>query len=91
MDKTKIDLGDGFKIVAEPNPDTQFREMMVYLEGPDGYIVQDLAIVRQAYEISETHRDIQHPSTDMEVLVYGDHLSEDYTQKTTIKRFVEEE
>ena len=75
--KISIDLGFA-KLVAEVNIDPNVREIIVSLE-KDGIWVQDLAIVRQKEDFqTETYE------KKIEVLLYEDETTEDYTAKKEI-------
>lgn len=81
--RVEIGLGNGCKLVAEQNTDPNYsREMFVGIEGPDGAWLQDLAVIRSAYHYKgdvPVWNDKQ-----MEMLVYGDEDSEDFTETFNI-------
>ncbi len=75
--KISIDLGSA-KLVAEVNIDPNVREIIVSLER-NGIWLQDLAIVRQKESFkTETYE------KKIEVLLYEDETTEDYTAKKEI-------
>lgn len=75
--KISIDLGSA-KLVAEVNIDPNVREIIVSLER-NGIWLQDLAIVRQKENFkTETYE------KKIEVLLYEDETTEDYTAKKEI-------
>lgn len=75
--KISIDLGSA-KLVAEVNIDPNVREIIVFLER-NGIWLQDLAIVRQKENFkTETYE------KKIEVLLYEDETTEDYTAKKEI-------
>lgn len=81
--KISIDLGFA-KLVAEVNTDPNVREIIVSLE-KDGIWVQDLAIVRQKEGFqTETYE------KKIEVLLYEDETTEDYTAKKEINIYENE-
>lgn len=74
-----IKLPNGMKLVAEQNQDPNFdKEIYVGIESQDGVWVQDLAIVRNDYSIGSNEQVVWNPK-EMEVCVYADKDSEDYT------------
>lgn len=83
--KIMIDLPNGYKLVAEQNTDPSYPyEMFIGLKDRNGFWHQDLAVVRNLYSYGE---DLDEPLWDenvMEVLVYGDENSEDYTNRFKI-------
>lgn len=75
--KISIDLGSA-KLVAEVNIDPNVREIIVSLER-NGIWLQDLAIVKQKENFkTETYE------KKIEVLLYEDETTEDYTAKKEI-------
>ena len=75
--KISIDLGFA-ELVAEVNIDPNVREIVVSLE-KDGIWFQDLVIVRQKEDFqTETYE------KKIEVLLYEDEMTEDYTAKKEI-------
>ena len=88
--KIVIPVENGASIVAEQGYDDNYRELFVYLQANDGSVIQDLAIVRNAYEYDDDLNTIQKPD-EFEVLVYADEDDEDYTDRFEIKRYQEPE
>lgn len=79
-----INLPNGFRLVAEQNQDPEYRnEIYVGIETNDGVFYQDLAVIRNAYSISENLRVVWSPDM-LEVLVYADKDDEDYTNKFSV-------
>lgn len=79
-----INLPNGFRLVAEQNQDPEFQnEIYVGIETDDGVFYQDLAVIRNAYSISENLRVVWRPDM-LEVLVYADEDDEDYTNKFSV-------
>lgn len=77
MSIIKIPLGNGINLVAEQGTDANFkREIYIGLVNDNDMWVQDLAIVRQKYDIQESTRYID---GKYQVLVYADKDDEDYT------------
>lgn len=84
--KITIPLSNGCKLVAEQNCNPEFdKEIMLYLVDKDGYIFQDLAIVRGHYD-----NGIVVDDSKFDVLVYGDPNNEDYTNSFVIDMYKEE-
>lgn len=75
--KISIDLGFA-ELVAEVNADPNVREIIVSLER-NGIWLQDLAIVRQKEDFK-----IETYEKKIEVLLYEDETTEDYTEKKEI-------
>lgn len=75
--KISIDLGFA-ELVAEINIDPNVREIIVSLE-KDGIWLQDLAIVRQKEDFKTGTYEKK-----IEVLLYEDEMTEDYTSKKEI-------
>lgn len=87
--KLAIKLPNGDELVAEINPDTDYKEIFVYLKTTDGY-EQDLAIVGASYGYPN---DSLTPSVinDMfHVYVYGSENDECYTEAFEIRKYKEE-
>lgn len=95
----KIELGDGKKIVAEPNWDDMYKELCVWLEDEDGNMIQDLAIIGEDYKYCEDavadgsgYIGYNKPIHDnYYICVYGDENDEDYTQKIRVKAYKPQE
>ena len=85
-----IDLGNGFRLVAERNSDPDYdREIMIgIMNDRDGWI-QDLAIVRNYYTYDDATRTVW-KSGLFEVLVYGNPDVEDCSNcyRIPISRYV---
>jgi hypothetical protein len=87
--KIVIDLPNGLKLVAERNPDKAF-ENEIFIGIMNGEVWhQDLAIVRNSYDISKDHK-TQWRDGEFEVIVFGDKDIEDYTHKFEIGLYKEE-
>ena len=75
--KIEIPLGNGCKLVAERNVADYDREMFIGIVDENDSWLQDLAIVRSAYQNGDYG-----PIWDdnkFEVMVYAEPKSEDYT------------
>lgn len=87
--KIEIPAPNGYKIVAERNPDRQYdKELYVYVVDDKGNIAQDLAVIRPTY-----HYDADWNLTwldDFNVYVYGDPDIDTNTHEFIIKRRKEE-
>lgn len=77
MDKISIKIGNGKVITAEPYSiyaDKKITELSIAIEDEMDCIVQDICLIRE------------NPDTGkIEVLVWGDHNDEDYTNKYEIE------
>lgn len=88
-DRIVIPLTNGFSLVACRNDDPNYdRELYVGIVDGDGVWYQDLAVVRQAYQIGD--EDIEWKDKEFNVLVYGDKMSEDYTHSFDISLYEED-
>lgn len=77
--RIKISLQNGYSLVVEQNSDPEYaKEVYIGIEDKEGAWCQDLAIVRNAYEIDNNLK-VKWKDDEFEVLVYGDENSEDYT------------
>lgn len=84
--KIIIDLHNGTKLVAEESCDSSFpSEIYIGIMSDDDVFWQDLAIVREKYEIDNGKPECIEDK--FEVLVYADEKNEDYTNKFEIKRY----
>lgn len=87
MDRIEIPIGCGFVLAAEQNPDPEFsREIYIGIDDANGVWHQDIAVVRNAYEYNE-YGEVKWVDKTVEVMVYADEQSEDYTHKFVIKTF----
>lgn len=78
-----IDLPNGFQLVAERNTDPNFKnEIFIGITDGNGVWWQDLAIVRQAYEI--TQEKTEWKDDEFDILVYSDKDNEDFTHDFTV-------
>lgn len=83
MNEIKIPIGEDRFLVAERDKDSPFdREIYLCIKDSNGMVLQDLAIVRNAY-------DLEKPGVEwiphlFEVMVYADKDNEDYTNKFVI-------
>ena len=82
----KIPVGNGINIVAEQGTDSSFpREIYIGLVNDNDMWLQDLAIVRQAYNLSSGDDDGgEYIDGKYQVLVFSDKDNEDYTHKFDI-------
>lgn len=87
----KIELGDGKKIVAEPNWDSDFKELCVWLEDEEGNMIQDLAIIGEDYDYGNSDEpnvvNVIPKHDNYFICVYGDEYDEDYTDKFKVKAY----
>lgn len=78
-----IDLPNGFQLVAERNTDPNFKnEIFIGITDGNGVWWQDLAIVRQAYEIKQ--EETEWKDDEFDILVYSDKDNEDFTHDFTV-------
>lgn len=90
IQRIEIPLDNGDKLVVEQSVDRIYpREVYVGIEDKHGMWLQDLAAVRQKYEINDG--DLKYIKGRYEILVYDDENNEDYTHKFVINRHEEEE
>lgn len=88
VNRIEIELPNGYKLVAEQNPDSGYnREMFVGIVDGDGVWHQDLAIVRNSYHYEGGR--IVWDDNKFEVLVYGDSNNEDFTNKFAVDMYQE--
>lgn len=85
----EIELGGGLKLVAEQDPDAMFGKGLYVGIEKDGEWVQDLAIVRNAYDICDGN--VVYKDKLFDVLVYADENNEDYTHDFHVPLYEEEE
>ena len=84
MNEIKIPLDEGKFLVAERDNESPFnREIYLSIKDKDGIVLQDLAIVRNAFTINETDQ-IEWLPHLFEIMVYADKDNEDYTNKFVI-------
>ena len=88
MDRFVIPLSNGYQIVSEKNTGEFDKELYVGIEAPDGKYVQDLAVIRPTYKFEND--EVVFDADKFEVLVFADHLREDYTDKFTVRLFEDE-
>ena len=80
----KIPIGNGVNLVAEKSTDSLFpKEIYVGLCTDEDVWIQNLAIIRQKYEIKDN--EVNYIDEILQVLVYADDKSEDYTNVFEIK------
>ncbi len=84
--RMELDCGE-FKLVAEINPDKDYREIFIGIE-KDGVWTQDLAIVGQWYRHKE-NKIVR--ENRVSVKVYSDATDEDYTHEFVVDLFQEED
>ena len=87
LDVINIKLDERTSLVVWKNYDPDFNEISVYIT-KDGYIYQDLALVRQKYKFDD-EGEIVHIPGEYEVLVWADKDNEDYTDKFEISEHKE--
>ena len=92
-DRFEIPCEGGVALVAERNPDPNYnREIYLFLlDTKTGDVLQDIAIVRQAFKEPEPRGldsyEEAHWLDKFEVLVYADAKDDDYTDKFRIDRY----
>lgn len=83
--KIIIDLHNGTKLVAEEGCDSAYpNEIYIGIMSDGDVFWQDLAVVREKYEIS--NGEPEYIEDKFEVFVFADEKSEDYTKKFEIER-----
>ena len=85
--RLEIPLSDGHSLVAEINPDSNYKEIFLSVSNKEKTWLQDLAIVREAYVYEDLN--VVPKSERYEVLVYGDAEKLDYTHRFEIPIFKE--
>lgn len=86
-----IPLPSGNNLVVSQNRDQEYeKEIFIGLVDNRGCWFQDLAVVRNAYDIDENCR-VVWKKGQMEVLVYADKFDEDYTHKFFINELEDDE
>jgi len=82
LDKIVINLSNNYRLVAERNEGEFNKEVYIGIETPDGYYLQDLAIIRPTYKLN--NEEVLFDADKFEILVFGDKDREDYTNKFTV-------
>lgn len=76
----RINIGHGLYLVAQQNAGEYFnREIFIGIQNKDGWWLQDLAVVRNAYRYDNSS--VVWETGEFEVLVYGNSEEEDYTER----------
>ena len=89
--KIRIPIGDMFLVaMANDWQDDMPVEMCIYLEDKNGVVHQDIALVREHYHLLMNQGFIRDPSL-IDVKVWGNSDSEDYTHEFTIGIWEDEE
>ena len=88
-DRIEIVIDEHTKLVGWKDTVTEYNEMCIYLE-KDGYIYQDLVLVRQRHS-NDDGSDIIHVPGEYQVLVWGDKDDEDYTNLFDIEERKDDE
>lgn len=86
--RIEVDLCNGVKLVAEVGTGTHFPAIYIGLER-NGVWFQDLTFAEQSYDVDGTK--IVFNNSTVDVALYGDEHSEDYTQKIRIPILKEED
>lgn len=86
LSESTIALDDGWKLIAEKNPDKDYREIFVYLKDPNNAIWQDLAIVSENYTYDD-EGNTKPINGSYSVKVYTDPETEDWTTDFNIGRY----
>ena len=87
LDVIKIPVGNGINIVAEQGTNSSFpREIYIGLVNDNDMWLQDLAIVRQSYNLPSGDDDVaEYIDGEYQVFVFSDKDNEDCTHKFDIK------
>ena len=86
-DKIEIQLDEHTKLVAWKDTVSNLNEISVYIE-KDGYIHQDLALIRQKFKYTEDD-DVENIPGKYEALVWSNASQEDYTHKFEIDEYID--
>ena len=79
--KIVIDLPNGYKLIAEQNTDPNYKnEIFVGITDGNGVWYQDLAVIRNRYEIDDKFQ-VHWSDDQFQVLVYADENNEDCTNE----------
>ena len=90
-DEIRVPIGDMFLVAMVNDWDDEMpAEVCVYLENKDGAVWQDIGLVREHYHVLMNHGFVRDPSL-IDVKVWGDSDSEDYTHEFTVGIWEEEE
>lgn len=82
--RIEIPLPNGYFLVAEQNTDPSYlNEIFIGITDGNGVWWQDLAVVRNAYEIGDDYK-IHWKDEEFDVLVYSDKDNEDFTHDFTV-------
>lgn len=82
-ERITVPLSSGFQLVAERNTDPNYRnEIFIGVTDGNGVWWQDLAVVRNAYQIDGDK--IVWKDDEFDVLVYSDKDNEDFTHNFTV-------
>lgn len=80
----EIPLPNGYYLVAEKNTDPNYlNEIFIGITDGNGVWWQDLAVVRNAYEIGDDY-EIRWKDEEFDILVYSDKDNEDFTHDFTV-------
>ena len=89
--RIELPVSNGKKIVAEVNPDPDYKEIFIFLESERGEVCQDLAIVGENYMYSD---DMYPGKTvllpipgEYAIRVYADAYDECYTNKFVVGEY----
>lgn len=82
-ERIEMPIGNGRVLTAELSRNRYFKEIYLGLETDDGQQVQELALVGNAYKISDTDCSVEQEDR-ARVCVYGNANQEDYTHIFTI-------
>ena len=82
--RISVPISNGFRLVAEQssNPDYP-REIYIGIEDAQGAWVQDLVIVMNTYRYKKDGQ-LDYTDDRFDIMVYGDHRNEDYTEKIQV-------
>lgn len=82
--RIEIDLGNGYKLVAERNPDSSYdREIFIGIEKA-GTWTQDLAMVRPEYRYEDEDSNPRWKDNQFEVFVWSNHMVDNWTDSYQI-------
>lgn len=85
----KFDLGSAV-LVAEPNTDKDYKEIIVGLMDHDDTYIQDLAVIGPAYSYGKNN-EVVLSNKNVNMRVYSDKNSDDYTHNFTVGIYEEPE
>lgn len=94
MERIVFDWNEKYELVVERNPDPAYnKEIFCYLREKETHLIhQDIAIIRQSYFHDEKNNfKVVFNPNQVQVLVYADTYSEDYTDEFEFDIYEEDE